>query len=75
MKLSGRAVLVRYASMMPGATTADRPQRNVYDPRVRELIRATGNPDLFPELHIPRSTSAGWLRGTFRPALGADSVS
>jgi hypothetical protein len=61
--------------MMLGATTADRPQRNVYDPRVRELIRATGNPDLFPELHIPRSTSAGWLRGTFRPALGADSVS
>jgi transposase InsO family protein len=30
---------------------------------------------LFPELHIPRSTSAGWLRGEFRPALGADSFS
>ena len=23
--------------------------RNVCDPRVRELIRATGDPDLFPE--------------------------
>jgi putative transposase len=75
VKLSGRATLWRYASVMPAATTADRPQRNVYDPRVRELIRATGNPDLFPELQIPRSTSAGWLRGRFRPALGADSVS
>jgi hypothetical protein len=27
--------------------TTDRPKRNVYDPRVRELIRATGNPDLY----------------------------
>ena len=26
--------------------------RNVYDARVREPIRATGNPDLFPELNI-----------------------
>jgi len=75
VKLSGRATLSRYASVMPGATTTDRPQHDVYDPRVRELIRTTGNPDLFPELQIPRSTSAGWLRGRFRPALGADSVS
>jgi len=75
VRLFGRAASSRYASVMPGATTVDRPQRNVYDPRVRELIRASGNPDRFPELKIPRSTSAGWLRGKFRPALGADSVS
>jgi hypothetical protein len=74
VKLSGWAASSRYVWVMPGATTADRPQRNAYDPRVRELIRATGNPDLFPELHIPRSTSAGWLRGKFQSALGADSV-
>jgi hypothetical protein len=49
--------------------------RNVYDPRVRELIRATGNPDLFPELNIPRSTISGWLRGDFKPAVGAEAVS
>jgi hypothetical protein len=41
VRLSGRAASSRYASVMPGATTVDRPQRNVYDPRVRELIRAT----------------------------------
>ncbi|HMA96938.1 MAG TPA: hypothetical protein VKP30_29840, partial [Polyangiaceae bacterium] len=29
----------------------------------RELICATGNPDLFPELKIPKSTLRGWLRG------------
>jgi hypothetical protein len=49
--------------------------RNVYDPRVRELIRATGDPDLFPELGIPRSTATGWLRGDFKPAVGAEAVS
>ena len=75
VKLSGRAAAARYASMMTAAMATDRAQRNVYDPRVRELIRATGNPDLFPELQIPRSTSAGWLRGKFRPALGMDLVS
>jgi len=54
---------------------ASRTARNVYDPRVRELIRATGNPDLFPELDIPRSTIWGWLRGDFKPAVGAEAVS
>ena len=49
--------------------------RNVYDPRVRELVRASGNPDLFPELGIPRSTAAGWLRGAFKPAVGTEAVS
>ena len=49
--------------------------RNVYAPRARELIRATGNPDLFPELNIPRSTISGWLRGDFKPAVGAEAVS
>jgi hypothetical protein len=49
--------------------------RNVYDPRVRELIRATGDPDLFPELGIPRSTATGWLRGDFKPVVGAEAIS
>ena len=48
--------------------------RNVYDPRVRELIRATGNPDLFPELNIPRSTISGWLRASSKPALGTEAL-
>ena len=48
--------------------------RNVYDPRVRELVRATGNPDLFPELKIPKSTLRGWLNGEFRTAVGTESV-
>jgi hypothetical protein len=49
--------------------------RNVYDPRIRELIRATGNPDLFPELNTPRSTISGWLRGDFKPAGEAQALS
>ncbi len=54
---------------------SDTLRRNVYDPRVRQLVRATGNPDLFPELKVPRSTTAGWLRGEFKPALGAETTS
>jgi len=54
---------------------ATKSARNVYDPRVRELIRATGNPGLFLELNIPRSTISGWLRGDFKPAVGAEAVS
>ena len=74
-ELCGRAAVARYASVMRAAVATDRPHRNVYDPQVRELIRATGNPDLFPELEVPRSTIAGWLRGEFKPALGTDLVS
>ena len=50
------------------------PGRNVYDSRVRGLVCATGNPDLFPELKIPKSTLRGWLNGEFRTALGSESV-
>jgi len=53
---------------------ATKSARNVHRPRVRELIRATGNPDLFPELNIPRSTISGWLRGDFKLAVGAEAV-
>jgi len=48
--------------------------RNVYDPRVRELVRATGNPDLFPVLKIPKPTLRGWLNGEFRTAVSTESV-
>ena len=44
-------------------TMARRPSRQrVYDHRLRKLVWETGNPDLFPDLAIPRSTLAGWLR-------------
>lgn len=44
----------------------------VYDHRVRELICATGDPNLFPELAIPRSTTAGWLREGAREVVTAE---
>jgi putative transposase len=43
-----------------------------YDTRVRELIARSGNPDLFPELDIPRSTSATWVRRGPRQVVGLD---
>jgi hypothetical protein len=49
-------------------------RRRVYDSRVRELVCATGSPDLFPGLKIPRSTIRGWLRSEFKTAVGVESV-
>ena len=63
-----------YAS---GVTTIDLDpvsRRNVYNRRVRELVCATGNPYLFPELNIPNSTLRGWLNGEFKTAVGTESV-
>ena len=48
--------------------------RKVYDPRIRDLVCATGNPDLFPELKIPKSTLRGWINGEFKTVVGAGSV-
>ncbi len=36
--------------------------RRAYDHRIREHVYWTRNPNLFPELRIPRSTTASWLR-------------
>jgi transposase InsO family protein len=44
----------------------------VYDHRVRELVCATGDPNLFPDLAIPRSTAAGWLREGAREVVTAE---
>ena len=37
-------------------------ERRSYDHRVKAQVIATGNPDLFPELQIPRPTALSWLR-------------
>ena len=43
-----------------------------YDTRVRELIARSGNANLFPELDIPRSTRATWVRRGPRHVVGLD---
>jgi hypothetical protein len=48
--------------------------RHVYDPGIRKFIRATGTSDLFPELSIPRSTVAGWLRSCVSEHLAPGAV-
>lgn len=62
------ALCVTTTSIAPGS------RRRVYDARVRELVCATGNPRLFPELNIPKSTLRGWINGEFRTAVGTESV-
>ena len=34
----------------------------VYDWRLKKAIVDSGNPDLFPELQIPKSTAKGWIK-------------
>jgi hypothetical protein len=36
--------------------------RRAYDHRIREQIVRTGNPDVFPELEVPRRTALSWIR-------------
>ena len=36
--------------------------KRTYDHRVRNAIARTGNPSLFPELNIPRTTAQQWIR-------------
>ena len=36
--------------------------RRTYDHRIREHVCRTRNPNLFPDLRIPRSTTATWLQ-------------
>ena len=36
--------------------------KRTYDIRVRKAIARSGNPDLFTDLNIPRSTTLQWIR-------------
>ncbi|MDP7114580.1 MAG: DDE-type integrase/transposase/recombinase [Myxococcota bacterium] len=59
--------------MFAGMKTPRRPQRT-YDPRLRELVRETGDPGIVADLGIPRSTVSGWLRSDPRPVVSIDVV-
>jgi hypothetical protein len=47
--------------------------RRAYDHRIKEQIIRTGNPDLLPELEIPRSTAVSWIRRGPREVVSLDS--
>ena len=44
-----------------------RSPRRAYDHRIRQLICATKDPRIFPDLGIPRSTTASWIARGPRP--------
>ena len=46
--------------------------RRTYDHRIKEQIILTGNPDLFPELEIPRSTALSWIRRGMGEVISLD---
>jgi transposase InsO family protein len=47
--------------------------RRVYDHRIRDAICQTGNPRLFSQLRIPRSTTATWLSRGCRSVVSLDN--
>jgi hypothetical protein len=49
--------------------------RRTYDHRIREMICETGDPDLFPELKIPRSTIRSWLHRGIPDVVRCDLLS
>ena len=49
--------------------------RRTYDHQIREMIWETGNPDLFPELKIPRSTIRSWLHRGIPDVVMCDLLS
>lgn len=51
-------------------TSPARSQRT-YDPRLRDHVRTTGDPDVVAELGVPRSTALGWLRGEYAAVVTA----
>jgi len=46
------------------------PQRRTYDHRIRQAIVASGNPNLFPVLNVPPSTTRTWLKKGSRAVVG-----
>jgi len=45
-----------------------------YDHRLKRAIWLSGDPTLFPELGIPRSTAKGWIRRGVPEVVTADDV-
>lgn len=43
-----------------------------YDHRIRETIVRSGDPNLFPKLKIPRSTTRAWIRRGAREVLSLE---
>ena len=45
-----------------------------YDHRLKQAVVLSGNPNLFPELQIPRSTALGWIRRGVPVVVTADEL-
>ena len=49
-------------------------RQQVYDHRLRELVRHTGDVSIAVELGVPRSTVAGWLCSDPQPVVSLDAL-
>jgi hypothetical protein len=49
-------------------------RQQVYDDRLRELVRRTGDISIATALGVPRSTAAGWVRGAKQSVVTLDAL-
>lgn len=49
-------------------------RQQVYDHRLRDLVRQTGDIGIATAAGVPRSTAAGWLRRDLQPVVSVDVV-
>lgn len=47
-------------------------RQRIYDHRLRELVRRTGDVSIATDLGVPRSTATGWLGGKAQPVVSVD---
>jgi transposase InsO family protein len=45
-----------------------------YDHRIRQAVVASGDPHLFPQLHIPKSTTRTWIRRGTRKVVSTEKA-
>jgi hypothetical protein len=63
------AISIVEAQVMTG-----RGSQRAYDHRLRELVRESGDPGIAVRLGVPRSTAAGWLKGSRSPVLAIHHI-
>ena len=51
---------------------ANQLRQRVYDHRLRDLVRQTGDIGIATAAGVPRSTATGWLRRDLQPVVSPD---
>ena len=65
-------VATRLATVQMSGMAQRDVRQNVYDHRLRDMVRQTDDPGYATAAGVPRSTAAGWLRRDLQPVVSID---